>query len=318
MAVGKGFGRVRALVCAGVVGVLAGSGRAQTGGGLPPPLPQTGRSATGLAAGDVGGSGTAGSFTLVNGVMKMRGQTEPAARVEVPSILRGQLMEVDVKEGDAVKKGQVLAKLDDAMQVLAVQAAQLEASNDAEVRLAQAQIDYAKNEYERIRSNPSASDFEKRQKQLAVTQAEISLDFQKAKLAAAQAKLKQEQTTLERMTIKSPMDGLVLRVPKQAGEQTDENPVAVVVQTNKLSALFFPPRSMFGKITAGEKVKLTMETEPVMEREAVVTAVDPAVDPAGLFRVKLEVDNTDGKIPAGTPATWARPVGAVAAGAPGK
>jgi RND family efflux transporter MFP subunit len=308
-------GRVRAAVMGvAVAGMLAGTVRGQSSGSLPP-VPEAGRSSR---LPEVGSSGTSGSFTLENGVMKMRGQTQPAARVEVPSVLRGQLMEVGVKEGEAVKKGQVLAKLDDAMQVLAVQAAQLEASNDAEVRLAQAQIDYAKNEYERIRTNGSASEFEKRQKQLAVTQAEISLDFQKAKLLSAQLKLKQEQTTLERMTIRSPIEGLVLRVPKQAGEQTDENPVAVVVQTNKLTALFFPPRSMFGKITAGEKVKLTMETDPQIEREAVVTAVDPAVDPAGLFRVKLEVDNTDGKIPAGTPANWSRPVGSVAAGTSGK
>ena len=48
-----------------------------------------------------------------------------------------------------------------------------------------------------------------------------------------------------------------------------------------------------------------------VERGGVVTAVDPAVDPAGLFRVKLEMDNSDGKVPAGTPAVWARAVGAV-------
>ncbi len=297
---------------AGVVMGLAaaGAGFGQADGGLPP-VPGAGRSLPGGLPPDPAAGTGSGAFSVVNGVMTLRGPTEPAARVEVPSPLRGQLSEVDVKEGQTVKKGEVIAKLDDALQVLMVEAAQLEVANDAAVRNAQASIDFAKNDLERVKKSGVASETEVRQKTLAVTQAEIELDFQKAKAAAAQLKLKEEQTTLDRMTIKSPIDGRVLRVNRQAGEQTDENPVAVVVQTSKLNALFYLPRSMFGKVTTGEKATLKLETDPAVEREGVVTAVDPAVDPAGLFRVKLEMDNSDGKVPAGTPAVWARAVGAV-------
>jgi RND family efflux transporter MFP subunit len=301
----------RGVVCGAVAAMVWGAAAFGQAGGALPPAPVSGRS-LGAPLPDAIGTGS-GNYTIVNGMMKVRGQTEPAAKVEVPSVLRGQIVEVDVKEGETVKKGQVLAKLDDALQVLAVQSAQLDAANDAGIRNAQASIDFAKNDLERVTKSGAASETERRQKALAVTQAEIELDFQKAKLASAQIKLKVEQATLERMTIKSPLDGQVLRLPKQAGEETDENPVAVVVQTNKLAAKFFLPRSLFGKVAAGQRVKLSLETDPGTEREAVVTAVDPAVDPAGLFQVKLDVDNGDGKIPAGTPAVWLVPVGAVAA-----
>ena len=40
-------------------------------------------------------------------------------------------------------------------------------------------------------------------------------------------------------------------------------------------------------------------------RDGVVVAIDPIVDPAGqIFRVKLEVDNSDGKLAAGVTAVW--------------
>lgn len=251
-----------------------------------------------------------GSFKIVNGLMMLKGQTQPYARVEVPSVIHGQLSEVDVKEGDAVKKDQVIARLDDTLQKLAVESAQLAAKNDAEVRLAEAQIDYAKNDLQRVQgAGTGANETERKQKQLAVTQAEISLDYQKAKQAAAQVELQKEQATLDQMTIRSPLDGMVLRVNKHAGEQTDENPVAIVVQTTKLNAVFFLPRSLFGHVSRGEKVMLTLQTDPPMQSPALITSVDPAVDPAGLFQVKMEVDNAAGKIPAGTPAIWPRAVG---------
>ncbi|HVX85341.1 MAG TPA: efflux RND transporter periplasmic adaptor subunit [Phycisphaerae bacterium] len=256
------------------------------------------------------GSSDVGSFKIVNGMMMIKGQTQPFARVEVPSVIHGQLSEVDVKEGDAIKKDQVIARLDDTLQKLAVQSAQLAAQNDAEVRLAQAQIDYAKNDLQRVQgAGTGANETERRQKQLAVTQAEISLDYQKAKQAAAQLELQKQQATLDQMTIRSPLDGMVLRVNKHAGEQTDENPVAIIVQTTKLHAVFFLPRSLFGHVSRGEKVMLTLQTDPPMQAPALITSVDPAVDPAGLFQVKMEIDNSAGKIPAGTPATWARAVG---------
>ena len=118
--------------------------------------------------------------------------------------------------------------------------------------------------------------------------------------------LNREQAILDRMTIRSPLDGVVLRVNKHAGEAVDEKDVvAVVVQISKLNAEFFPPKMLFGKIHTGDKVTLDLNTQPPVKREAVVVAVDPIIDTASqLFRVKLELDNADRSIPAGTTATW--------------
>jgi RND family efflux transporter MFP subunit len=249
------------------------------------------------------GSGTPGMvMTGPNGEMILTGATEPVAKVDVPASLRGVLAEVNVKEGQAVKKGDQLAKLDDAMQVQEVELARLEAEQMSEIHGAENQVEFAKNEYDSFKGPPPrGSVSEIRQKELAYKQANLSLEVQKDRRKQDQVKLKAQEITLERMTLRSPIDGYVLRVYKEAGEQTDEGPVITVVQTIRLNAVFFLPKDLFGKLSVGDTVNLGFDGG--IARPGKVVAVDPAMV-AGLFRVKLEVDNADARIPAGISATW--------------
>jgi multidrug efflux pump subunit AcrA (membrane-fusion protein) len=154
-----------------------------------------------------------------------------------------------------------------------------------------------------MKNNGSVGDFEKRQKELDVKQAALAVEKAQEDQHEAAIELKREQITLDHMTIRSPIDGSVLRVNKQAGEETDDNPLAIIVQTHRLNAVFFPPKQLFGKVHVGDKVSLNVEG---LVREASVVDVDPIIDQSSeLFRVKMEVDNADGKIPAGSAATWA-------------
>src|SRR5262249_36904593 len=114
------------------------------------------------------------SAQTATSTLAIRGQTEPAARVEVPAGMKGQLLTVDVTQGQGVKKGDKLAKLDDAIQQTVVSLAKMQADSTAEIRYAQNQLDFAKLENEKWQANPTATDLEKRQKALAVTQADLS------------------------------------------------------------------------------------------------------------------------------------------------
>ena len=255
------------------------------------------RAAAGLAESAV--SATPGTFvTGAEGELIFTGTTEPFAQVDVPSMLHGVLAEVNVKEGQAIKKGEALAKLDDALQIQQVELARLEAQQVSEIKGAENQIDFARNDLEAMKGRGSASEI--REKELTFKQSQLALDVQQDRQKQAQVKLKQEQITLERMTLKSPIDGFVLRVHKQAGEQTDDGPVITVVQTSKLLAVFYLPKQLFGTLSPGQRVTLDCEGT---RREGVLAEVDPTIA-AGLFRVKLEIDNDDARIPAGINATW--------------
>ena len=237
------------------------------------------------------------------GALTITGHMDPAAKVEVPAGMHAQLSAIDVKEGQAVKKGQELAKLDDAIQIATVQLAKSSANSDVAIRYQQNQLASAQNQYEKVKNNTSFNDTEKKQKELDVKQAELAVEKAKQDQHDDQIKLQREQITLDHMTIRSPIDGLVLRVNKQAGEETDDTPLIVVVDTTKLYAVFDMPRQLFGKVHVGDKE--TIQTEG-LERQGTVISVDPIIDLAsGLFRVKMEMDNGDGKIPAGVDVVWA-------------
>jgi RND family efflux transporter MFP subunit len=234
----------------------------------------------------------------------LRGQTEPAAKVEVTPSVHGILAEVYVREGQSVKKGAVLAKLDDAIQQTKVEQERVAAQEmaEAEITYAENQLEFARVELKQFQGLDQPAKLEVQEKMLAVKQAEVAVSMAKAKQAQSVARFNEEKLILERMTIRSPIEGQILSIKKRAGEQTDDAPFAVIVQTNKLHAIFYPGKDLFGKIAVGDKVDLDLEGR---RREGEVVTVDPIIDPASqIFRVKIEVDNPDGKLAGGVNASW--------------
>jgi len=237
----------------------------------------------------------------------INGQTEPSRRVEVPSVLRGQLIRVSVKEGQAIRKGDEIAALDDSIQRQVVAFAKLEAESTVDIRQAESQVAFTVNELERYQKIAgSGSAAELRQRQLAVDQSKLELEKRKEAQQKKQLDLEREQATIEKMIIRSPLDGSVLRVNRQPGELVDiDKPIAIIVQTTTLAARFYPPRQLFGRIHVGDTIAVEIKSDPPATRQATVTVVDPILDAASqLFQVKVEFPNADQSIPAGTSATW--------------
>ena len=236
---------------------------------------------------------------------RFQGQTEPAAKVEVPTAQRGRIAAILAQEGQSIKKGDILARLDMSVQEATVAMQEFKARSDTDIKYAKVALEYARTELEKYQK-ASASPADIRSKELALRQAEAylakTIDAQEAEKLA----LTREKIVLENMIIRCPIDGYVHRINKQAGEAIDENqPFAVVVQTNVVLVSFFLPEQLFGKLKAGDKATLELASNPPLKREATVVSVDPYVDPAGhLFRVKMSMDNADNKIPVGVSATW--------------
>src|SRR5438477_11044773 len=111
-----------------------------------------------------------------NGEMRLGGQTEPAARVEVPASVHGILSEVNVKEGQVVKKGEQLARLDDALQQTKVEYERVGAEGTADLRDAQNQVEFAEKELEQINRLQSPPKTEQQQKELALKRAKLSVE----------------------------------------------------------------------------------------------------------------------------------------------
>jgi len=175
------------------------------------------------------------------------GKVQSATTVKISSNLSGDLMELSVKEGVLVKKGQVLGRIDRRRYEAGVKqalAAQNAARSDAQVT--QVEADRATADLARV--------MELGRKELASTaevdQAKAARDSAMGRLAAAQQRLAQasavyeeQQNNLEKTTFLSPIDGTVIEVSREVGERVrgsdlSEDVVMTIAALNVMEVKF--------------------------------------------------------------------------------
>jgi RND family efflux transporter MFP subunit len=217
------------------------------------------------------------------------GYTEPYRLITVSSGEAGIIGEVLVKEGDRVKEGQVLARLD-----TAVLAAELEIAR-AEAKLAGTRRERVAELSQQTRVTPEES--EKAATDLAVKQAQV----------------RKIEAMIEARTMRSPVDGVVTEIKRDPSESVSvASPhVLTVVQIDKLTAnLFLPPERAEGLTRGGQLDLVLLDSQTRVP--ASVEFVSPVTDAAsGTVRVKLTIENADGKVRSGARCTLA-PTGTAA------
>jgi len=135
--------------------------------------------------------------------------------INVSALAGGFITEVAVKEGQAVKKSDVLFKI-----LPTLYRAKLDAEL-AEVQLAQIEMDNAKRLFE----------------QKVVSQQEVSLH--EAKLAKAKAKMKLAEAELNFTVVRAPFDGLVGRLQEQEGSVVKEGSALTTLSDNSQVWVYF-------------------------------------------------------------------------------
>lgn len=151
--------------------------------------------------------------------------TVEATEYQVAAAISGRIVELDVAEGDSVKKGDVIARLDDTALKLQVQQAQ------AGVRAAKAQVTQAKD-----------------------TGTDAEVDASKARLAQAVAAVKLAQVQLGYATVKSPATGVVVSVPANAGQNASPGKTLVTLADPvDLFVRVYVPEPSIGDVSLGQK-----------------------------------------------------------------
>jgi HlyD family secretion protein len=135
--------------------------------------------------------------------------------IQVAARTAGVIKAVLVQEGQDVKKGQILARLEDEQPKLAAQSARAELGQaKAQVELLKVQLSTARREEARLMPLASKSFVTKQaldQAHDAVRLAQAKLDAQQAAIATAQAKLDQARYEEELTIIRAPVDGRIVR-----------------------------------------------------------------------------------------------------------
>lgn len=207
----------------------------------------------------------------------LRAQEQAAIKAEIS----GRIVSIPFTEGQPVKKGDVLFKLDDSVQKAA---------------LAQAQADVSLS-----RNNVKRYTELKNSRAIAAVQVEEA----QAQLNTATANVALARANLAKTTIKAPFDGVAGIRNASVGDVVDPSRALVTVtQTQPLRVIFDLPEKFMPAVAIGQSVTFRVESHPGRVFQAVVNAVDSAIDPNTRgVRVQASTPNEDNTLVPGQFAT---------------
>lgn len=255
-----------------------------TGSGVPAPdIP-----AVVASAGEASDAGASSDSARLSGT----GTLYARAEAQLGPKATGVLTAISVKEGDKVKKGQLLFRLDSAQADLSVRQAKtlLEA---AEVGLRSAETDYKRTKelYDRGSVAPATFD-------------QVQARYDNAKSAVSQAKVavSMAQKASGDTSVRSPIDGVVTAKLKNVGETVTMMPPTVILVVQDVSVIELrarmPERSL-ATLAPGSAIRMRLPAIGV-ERTTTVKRINPAVDMlTRTVEVVAELDNADGKLKPG-------------------
>ena len=194
--------------------------------------------------------------------------------VDVRARRAGQVIALLKEEGDPVREGTVMARLD---------------ADAAQISVAQRDVAYleAKQRYER-----EDALF---QRNLGSKQ---SYENAKTQFESAKAQLEQAKLDLSYTAIRSPIEGIMtLRNIEVGNMVTNNQVVASVAKFDPLLARIQVTEKDFGKITVGQTARITVEAAPEREFTGTVKMISPVVDPeSGTVKVTVEIPRTDASL----------------------
>jgi RND family efflux transporter MFP subunit len=218
--------------------------------------------------------------------------------------LEGVLLELGVREGDGVRRGDVLAVIDNRVALASVKAAEAAVGRQAALERAQADLRMAETLVARVREarrREAASALELDQAESGLAQAQAALALAREQQGEARLQLELERARLESHFLRAPFDGQILRVDGQVGQAVQRSsPLLTLANRQTLRVELYLPVAWYEQVALGHDYLLDAGPpvdEPV---RGVLTYREEAVDAATkTFRCTFEIDNREERFPAG-------------------
>jgi HlyD family secretion protein len=240
------------------------------------------------------------------------GSVEPQVKVDVKSVLSGKVVELLVREGDRVKKGQVLARVEPDVN----QARDLSQVKNA-VRETEIALNEAKGTHERNRGLVNQGLLS----QQADLESETKYNTAKANYDAALEKYKIVQEsgvpialanadTTQRLNVASPMDGVVIRRPVELGDTVTSgvssfNAGTILMTVADVETMIIKAgvnEVDIGKVRLDQPVKVSLDAYPKVRFAGVIKRIAPAArleEKVKVFDVEIAIDRQGAELRTG-------------------
>ncbi|MBP2315871.1 efflux RND transporter periplasmic adaptor subunit [Azospirillum soli] len=223
--------------------------------------------------------------------VRLSGSVEPLNQSLVKSEVAARLVEVPVREGQAVRKGEVLARFDTA-ELTAKLNEKLSNLEGAKAQLVLAEKTRAKNLALRQKDIVAETNLD---------QAQSTFRFQQATVAALEAQVELARKALRDAVVVSPIDGTVAERVINPGENLAVNTkMFSVVDLSRVEVEATVPADDVARLKPGQFVRLRVEGFGERDFEGRIARINP-VARAGTraIPVYVSLDNADGSLRGG-------------------
>jgi HlyD family secretion protein len=253
-------------------------------------------------------------------VVSASGKIQPEVQVKISPDVSGEIVELNVKEGDRVVKGQLLVRiLPDIYQsyversVAAVNSSKASLENSrsrvlqAESQLARSKATYDRNKQLFEEKLISAAEWEQVKSSYEVAVAEVSAARQSADAAAfgirsAEASLKEANDNLKKTSIFAPVDGTISKLNVEKGErvvgtsQMAGTEMMILANLNEMEVSVDVNENDIVRVNAGDTADVEVDAYLGKKFTGVVTEVSSSanitgtsVDQVTNFTVKVRI-----------------------------
>jgi RND family efflux transporter MFP subunit len=243
-------------------------------------------------------------------VLNASGYVTARRRATVSSKVTGKVIEVMVEEGMAVRKGQVLARLDPTTVTtyLALARAELAAARrgatETDVRLAQAQLTLKRTRALIADGVVTAADLDNAQAEVDALQARLALAREQVTVSERQVAVREND--LDDLTIMAPFSGVAISKDAQPGEMISpvsagggftRTGICTVVDMSSLEIEVDVNESYINRVSPAQRVDATLDAYPDWKIAAKVITMVPTADrQKATVLVRIGFDRLDPRI----------------------
>ena len=225
--------------------------------------------------------------------------TLPNKEYKISFPTMGVIKDVKVKEGDVVKKGDVLMKQDDSedQAELRVLDAAIKQSKGGIV-VGEAKLRVAESEYKSklaLKKSGAFNDLEVERAQAERDVAAAQIEQAKDEVAQGEAKRDKQATHVTNMTLKADVDGVVKDLINDVGSNVDPTrPVMTLVDNSTLLVEVQVPAIASLQLKKGDTMRVSYDRKAW--RDATVSFMSPQADAqSGMRMIRLELPNPQGE-----------------------
>ncbi|MDK9707138.1 MAG: efflux RND transporter periplasmic adaptor subunit [Desulforhopalus sp.] len=211
---------------------------------------------------------------IIHDRINLPGNIEPWTTLSLLAKISGTIAEIHVREGQKVKKGDVLLRIDDEDYSIAVDRAK-------------AAYQLAKAEYERDKAIYAKG---------VIPTAE--LDTNKTRMDTARADYENAQLQLARCMVTAPMQGVVRKLDAKVGlHLAVGDPIAEILEIDRLKAVVGIPESEVTAVRGIDAIDISLQAlgDRIVSGKVHFLSSSPDTV-ARLFRLELAIDNSAGEI----------------------